>query len=317
MAAKILPWPASAQLRPKSGNGYGIVNFGKLFEMAFAFLSHRHAMKKISVVRHQQLLDRPTRRVLPFLAGLLLATPLAGPITPALARSNPPAAGRTEPRPRATSGHIARFDTQMRARYAALGVQQQGLQYAVFEQAMTGYLNLQRQGRVGPQQRLAVIDFDLPSTEKRLWVLDLAKNQVLYRTLVAHGDNSGEQHATRFSNTADSHMSSLGFYVTGSEYRGKHGRSLRLAGVDEGFNTNAAARSIVVHGAEYVSEAFIQQTGRLGRSQGCPALPLDQYGPIIDTLKGGAGLFIHKSNAGYSSRFLNEQAVSFGPSPAS
>lgn len=278
-------------------------------------------MKKVSVLARQRLLGRPThratRRVMPFIAALFLATPLAGPITPLLARSTFPAVVPVAPVTVAAPGHVARFDEQLRATYAALGVQQQGLQYAVFEQAMTGYLNLRRQGRVGPQQRLAVIDFDLPSTEKRLWVLDLVSHKVLYRTLVAHGNNSGEQQATRFSNTTDSHMSSLGFYVTGGEYLGKHGRSLRLAGVDEGFNTNAAARSIVVHGADYVSEAFIRQNGRLGRSQGCPALPLDQYGPVIETLKGGAGLFIHKSNAGYSSRYLNEQAASIGLPAAS
>ncbi|MFC7670715.1 murein L,D-transpeptidase catalytic domain family protein [Hymenobacter humi] len=148
-------------------------------------------------------------------------------------------------------------------------------------------MNLRRQGKVpAEQQRLAVIDFDLPSSEKRFWVLDLAANRVLYRSLVAHGNNSGQLEATQFSNLNGSNASSLGFYVTGSEYVGKHGRSLRLNGLDPGFNDQAAARAIVVHGADYVSEAFIKQTGRLGRSQGCPALPLELFAPIIDTLKG-------------------------------
>jgi hypothetical protein len=101
-------------------------------------------------------------------------------------------------------------------------------------------------------------------------------------------------------------MSSLGFYVTGNEYEGKHGHSLRLQGLDEGFNTNAFARSIVMHGADYVSEDFIKQNGRLGRSLGCPALPLDQYAQIIDAVQGGSCLFLSKSNAGYTSKYLNQ-----------
>jgi len=154
-----------------------------------------------------------------------------------------------------------------------------------------------------------VVDFDLPSTEKRLWVLDLAKNEILFHTLVAHGHNSGENEATNFSNTDQSNMSSLGFYATGSEYEGKHGHSLRLQGLDEGFNTNAAARSVVMHGADYVSEDFIKQNGRLGRSLGCPALPMDQYAQIIDAVDGGTCLFLNKSDAGYSSQYLNQDVA--------
>lgn len=214
-----------------------------------------------------------------------------------------------------SAGHVPRLDAQLRQHYRALGDAAQGLRFAVFEQAMTGYLNLRQQGLV-PRQRLAIVDFDLPSTEKRLWVLDVSANQVLYRTLVAHGNQSGQLQASHFSNTVNSHMSSLGFYVAGETYVGKHGRSLRLSGLDEGFNSNAAARAIVVHGADYVSENFIKQTGRLGRSQGCPALPLDLYEPIIDSLKGGAGLFMHKSEAGYSSPYLDEQKASAAYFPA-
>lgn len=266
-------------------------------------------MGKISVVRRLRQLRRPsrptTRRVLPFLAALFLSTPLAGSLPSSAAGTARSAAyGPTA----ATAGHVSQFDAQLRARYAASGAEQQGLRFAVYEQALTGFLNLRQQGKVpARQQRLAVVDFDLPSTEKRFWVLDLAANKVLYRSLVAHGNNSGQLEATQFSNTNGSNASSLGFYVTGSEYVGKHGRSLRLNGLDPGFNDQAAARAIVVHGADYVSEAFIKQNGRLGRSQGCPALPLDLYAPIIETLKGGAGLFMHKSGAGYASPYLSEE----------
>jgi hypothetical protein len=272
-------------------------------------------MEKLSVVQRQRRVrrqvKRATRRLLPALASLFFATPLSGPVTTSLARASQPAPLPIITAPLAAAGHVLTFDAQLRRQYDSLGVQRQGLRFEVFEKAMTGYLQLQQPGKVRVEKpRLAVIDFDLPSTEKRLWVLDLAANQVLYRTLVAHGNNSGQREATQFSNTPDSHMSSLGFYVTGSTYVGKHGRSLRLTGLDAGFNDNAAARAIVVHGADYVSEAVIKQTGRLGRSQGCPALPMDLYEPIIDTLKDGAALFINKSDAGYTSQYLDEQAAS-------
>ncbi|GAB3581983.1 hypothetical protein GCM10027345_25480 [Hymenobacter daeguensis] len=204
----------------------------------------------------------------------------------------------------------ARFDQTLRSTYAALGAEQEGLRFETFAKAMTGYLNLRQAGKLAEdKQLLTVVDFDLPSTDKRLWVLDLAKNEILFHTLVAHGHNSGENEATNFSNTDQSNMSSLGFYATGSEYEGKHGHSLKLQGLDEGFNTNAEARSVVMHGADYVSEDFIRQNGRLGRSLGCPALPMDQYSQIIDAVNGGTCLFLNKSDAGYSSRYLNQDVA--------
>ncbi len=245
--------------------------------------------------------QRVARRVLPFLAALFLATPLAGPVNKSMAsevsglRHSVAALTPTQ-----------RFTDHMRTAYAALGAEAEGLPFATFERALTGYLNLQAAGKLADdKQRLTVVDFDLPSTEKRLWVLDLAENRVLFHTLVAHGHNSGENEATHFSNTDASNMSSLGFYVTEGEYAGKHGRSLRLLGQDEGWNTNAATRSIVMHGADYVSEDFIKQNGRLGRSLGCPALPMAEKDAIIEAVAGGTCLFINKSGAGYSSPFLN------------
>lgn len=205
---------------------------------------------------------------------------------------------------------LARFDATLHETYSRLGAAQQGLRFEVFQKAMTGYLNLRETGHLtASQQHLTVVDFDLPSTEKRLWVLDLNSDKILFHTLVAHGHNSGENGADQFSNTDQSNMSSLGFYVTGQEYEGKHGHSLRLQGLDEGFNTNAFTRSIVMHGADYVSEDFIKQNGRLGRSLGCPALPLDQYSQIIDQVKGGSCLFLNKSNAGYTSKYLNQNVA--------
>jgi len=266
-------------------------------------------MHQTSVVqrkRKAQRRRRVARRVLPFLASLFLATPLAGPVTKSVAGGS-----RNELQmPNASASPKLLFDQKLQATYDALGAAQEGLRFETFAKAMTGYLNLQQTGKLAEgKQLLTVVDFDLPSTEKRLWVLDLAKKEILFHTLVAHGHNSGENEATNFSNTDQSNMSSLGFYATGREYEGKHGRSLRLQGLDEGFNTNAAARAVVMHGAEYVSEDFIKQNGRLGRSLGCPALPLDQYAQIIDAVNGGTCLFLNKSNAGYSSQFLNQDVA--------
>jgi len=254
--------------------------------------------------------QRLMRRVLPFVASLFLATPLAGPLLKSSAHAPATTAA-------VAATPLARFTTTLRQTYTRLGAEQQGLRFEVFEKAMTGYLNLRETGHLADaQQHLTVIDFDLPSTEKRLWVLDLAADKIIFHTLVAHGHNSGENEANQFSNTDQSNMSSLGFYVTGREYEGKHGHSLRLQGLDEGFNTNAAVRSVVMHGADYVSEEFIRQNGRLGRSLGCPALPLDQYAQIIDAVEGGSCLFLNKSNAGYTSKYLNTDAALVALLPA-
>jgi len=267
-------------------------------------------MHQTSVVQRkrksQRRAQRIARRVLPFLASLFLATPIAGPVTKSMAGG----AGSEMRLPGVSLTPVAQFDQQLRTTYNALGAEQEGLRFETFAKAMTGYLNLRQAGKLAEgKQLLTVIDFDLPSTEKRLWVLDLAKKEILFHTLVAHGHNSGENEATSFSNTDQSNMSSLGFYATGGEYEGKHGHSLRLQGLDEGFNTNAAARSVVMHGADYVSEEFIKQNGRLGRSLGCPALPLDQYSQIIDAVNGGTCLFLNKSDAGYKSQYLNQDGA--------
>ena len=276
------------------------------FFTSYFDIMHQHQSSIVQRKRKSLRRQRLARRVLPFLASLFLATPLAGNIKESVAGGS-----RNELRmPKMDFSPKARFDQTLRATYNALGAEQEGLRFATFAKAMTGYLNLRQAGKLADgKQTLTVIDFDLPSTEKRLWVLDLAKNEILFHTLVAHGHNSGENEATNFSNTDQSNMSSLGFYATGGEYEGKHGRSLKLEGLDEGFNTNAESRSVVMHGADYVSEAFIKQNGRLGRSLGCPALPMDLKDQIIETVTGGTCLFLNKSDVGYSSRFLNQDVA--------
>lgn len=142
-----------------------------------------------------------------------------------------------------------------------------------------------------PAQKLAVIDYSRPSTEARLWVFDLATRQLLYAELVAHGRNSGDNYARSFSNTLGSYESSLGLFRTQEPYDGHNGYSLRMEGLEAGFNDQAGARAIVMHGAPYVNQGFLRAQGRLGRSQGCPAVRPEIARPLIDTIKGGQYVF--------------------------
>jgi hypothetical protein len=150
-----------------------------------------------------------------------------------------------------------------------------------------------KQGRLDGFRHLAVIDYSRPSTQPRLWVFDVEKGRLLFQELVAHGRNTGETRAERFSNVEGSKMSSLGLYQTADTYYGSKGYSLRLRGLDPGFNDNALARAIVMHGAPYVSEAIAEHLGRIGRSWGCPAVREEISRAMIDTLKGGALLFAY------------------------
>ena len=140
---------------------------------------------------------------------------------------------------------------------------------------------------------ITIIDFTLPSTEKRLWTFDLSTRQLLINSLVAHGKNSGDNIANKFSNKFGTNQSSLGLYVTGKPYFGKNGYSLRIIGLEKGINDNAFDRAVVIHPADYVSEDFIKKYGRLGRSFGCPAIPVEISNDFIDLVKEGSLLFIY------------------------
>ncbi|MFT5754240.1 MAG: hypothetical protein ACI924_001469 [Flavobacterium sp.] len=161
-----------------------------------------------------------------------------------------------------------------------------------FKVAFEGFENLNSQNKL-ENSILTIIDFSLSSNTKRLWVIDMDSNEVLFHTLVAHGMNSGQEFATNFSNKSQSYKSSLGFYLTAEIYIGKHGSSLKLDGIEKGINDNARERAIVIHGADYVSEAFAENNGRLGRSQGCPALPSNLTSKIITKIKNKSVLFIY------------------------
>ncbi|WP_311948606.1 murein L,D-transpeptidase catalytic domain family protein [Halomonas piscis] len=142
-------------------------------------------------------------------------------------------------------------------------------------------------------ERLALIDFSRPSTEARLWVFDLERHRLLFKELVSHGQGSGNALATSFSNTPDSHQSSLGLFRTLNSYYGRNGYSLRLEGLEPDVNDLAFERAIVIHGADYVSDAFIDRTGRLGRSHGCPAVRSEVAYPLIDSLKNEQYVFAY------------------------
>ena len=149
-----------------------------------------------------------------------------------------------------------------------------------------------KEGRF-PRPVLTVIDYSLPSTERRLWVIDLRRKCVLNQELVAHGDRSGDTMAVAFSNEIGSHQSSLGLFRTDEAYTGTFGYALRLTGLEPGINDNARERDIVVHGASYVSPAAIAEWGRIGTTWGCPGLPEDVAPQVIDEIAGGAALFAY------------------------
>ena len=166
-----------------------------------------------------------------------------------------------------------------------------------FTQFVIGYSNLFRNKELKNRDIATIIDYSISSNRIRLFVLDLKSRQTVFESLVAHGRNSGNEYAKNFSNKRGSKQSSLGFFITLNTYSGKHGYSLRLKGLEKNINGNALLRDIVIHGADYVSADFIKKYGRLGRSWGCPALPLKSNQAIIDTIKDGTLLFIYSKNA--------------------
>jgi hypothetical protein len=192
-------------------------------------------------------------------------------------------------------------DLYVKANLAAAGLDQM-----VFDKAVTGYYNLKNAGKLSSKKSIiSIADMNMSSKSKRLWVIDLDKKEVLLNTWVAHGKNTGDDIATKFSNVNSSYQSSLGFYVTGEVYVGKHGRSLRLDGMDQGYNDNARDRAIVVHGASYVGQGTINALGRLGRSQGCPAVAPELSDKVINTIEGKTVLFINGADQKYTSKYLD------------
>ena len=173
-------------------------------------------------------------------------------------------------------------------------------EFGVFKQAITGFFVLKAKEKVR-NNLLTIIDFSLSGNDERMWIIDMDKMKIVHLSLVSHGKNSGELYANKFSNITSSYQSSLGFYTTGDIYTGKHGMSLYLDGVERGINDNARERAIVIHSADYVSKDFIAKNGRLGRSQGCPAIPVEYHKKVISLISGGSCLYIYHPQETYHS----------------
>ena len=188
-----------------------------------------------------------------------------------------------------------------------LQLQEKGLSMNALQLAVKGYLELKESGML-KKPLLSIVDLSQSSREKRFYLLDIEQRKLLENTYVAHGKNSGEDLATDFSNEIGSEKSSLGFYVTKETYKGKHGMSLKIEGIEQGFNDNAETRSVVVHGANYVNEGRVR-SNYMGRSQGCPALPTNKYKKIINEIKEGSAVFIYSENENYlkNSQVLNSR----------
>jgi len=191
--------------------------------------------------------------------------------------------------------------------YNELNLAAIGLSGKAFDCAYKGYQRLLKKQKLTNTGLLVICDFSQSSNKKRLYILDLDSNKVLLTSYVAHGRGSGAEYATRFSNRSRSHQSSLGFYITSSTYSGDHGLSLRLQGLEPGFNNLAMKRNIVIHGAPYISDEYLVTNKFMGRSYGCPAVPESECAEIIDLIKNGTCFFIYHPTKKYlqSSKILN------------
>jgi len=170
------------------------------------------------------------------------------------------------------------------------------LSFDFFRMAMIGFYNMDG---LKKSDKIVLIDFSKPSTKERFYVVNLEKKELLYKCLVAHGKNSGATTPSDFSNTPESKKSSLGFFLTAETYNGKHGFSLKLDGIEKGINHNARKRAIVIHSANYVSAEYVKKNGALGRSWGCPALPVELSTEIIKLIANGTCMFIYANDSDY------------------
>jgi len=190
--------------------------------------------------------------------------------------------------------------------YHSLGLQHIGLSEDAFSYAYRGYSYMAGMGMLPQQDILTIVDFSQSSAHKRMYIIDMNSQEVLFNTYVAHGRNSGLNYAERFSNRVESLQSSLGFYITKGTYHGKHGLSLKLAGQEEGWNDNAETRAVVLHGADYIG-SHRADAAYMGRSFGCPAVPRAHSAKVIRMIKNGTALFIYHPSQEYlnSSKLLN------------
>ena len=191
--------------------------------------------------------------------------------------------------------------------YENVGAEEAGLDYNAFRYGIIGFLSLKQDGKLSERNLVSIIDYTQSSCEKRFYTIDLDDEKIIFNTYVSHGQGTGGNFAEKFSNIPGSHQSSIGFYVTGDTYVGSKGYSLRLHGEERGINDKAFERAIVMHQADYVSENWIKKYGRIGRSYGCPALPVGLSKKVIETIKDKTAIFAYFDDKEYlkASRHLN------------
>lgn len=199
----------------------------------------------------------------------------------------------------ARSAEVRRVINEAVVLYSFMDLANTDLDPQAFEYAWRGYHNMVKKGLIRKTSVLTICDFSQPSYSKRLYVIDVRHKKLLYQTYVAHGQNSGGDYATSFSNEPESFKSSLGFYVTKRTYRGKNGLSLRISGVDTGYNDLASKRNIVLHGSSYVNPQYMSDFGSMGTSLGCPAMPTGMSSKVIRAVKNGSCLFIYHPTREY------------------
>jgi hypothetical protein len=189
--------------------------------------------------------------------------------------------------------------------YASMKLNRSGLNQKAFEYAWRGYHNLVKKGMLNKTNVLSICDFTQSSRRKRLYVIDVKNKKILYQTYVAHGMNSGVEYATSFSNRPESFKSSLGFFTTTKAYKGRNGLSLKVNGLEKGYNDLASRRNIVLHGADYIGTDYLKNNGEMGRSLGCSVIPNDVSPKIIRTIKNGSLMFVYYP----SKKYLSESSV--------
>ncbi|WP_018342050.1 murein L,D-transpeptidase catalytic domain family protein [Cytophaga aurantiaca] len=173
-----------------------------------------------------------------------------------------------------------------------------GINPSVYNYAIKGFNSI-RDSLHQKFRYLAVVDFSKPSTERRFYLIDLTDTSVVCTDYVCHGKYTGENFATSFSNEIESNKSSLGFFILSESYTGQHGLSIRMDGLDKGFNDNARKRAIVMHTADYADEKLCKTQGRLGRSLGCPALPAYTFASIAAEITNNALIFHYYPDVNY------------------
>ena len=250
-------------------------------------LERFHSIKnidKLSISGEHRDMRRRCKALLPVVTLLILGVVfILSSCPPPITTCRASGSGAEEPK--------ADFEQYVQSLYETIGLKKRGLDLDLFRYALIGYFNLKRKAAIPKTGIISIIDFRKSCNDNRLYVIDLSRQKLLYHTLVAHGRHSGNIYARYFSNKPGSLKSSLGFFVTGDTYEGEYGHSLYLYGLDGGFNDKAKARWIVVHGAPYVTRSFAKEYGKIGRSQGCPALPAGPHINIINTIMGGTCLF--------------------------